>query len=98
MKAIIKTGGKQYTVSKGDKLNIEKIDGKEGSAVSFKPIAVIDGDKIDTKPKANVSGKIVEQFKDDKKIVFKFKRRKNYKVKNGHRQNLTRIEITKIGG
>lgn len=101
MKAIIKTGGKQYTVSVGDKLDIEKIEGKEGASVKFEPIAIIDGDKIEADAakagKTVVTAKILEQHKGEKKIVFKFKRRKNYKVKNGHRQQLTKIEIKKIG-
>lgn len=98
MKAVIKTGGKQYTVSVGDKLDVEKIDAKVGASVKFDAIAIIDGDKIDTKPNKTVSAKVLEQHKGDKKIVFKFKRRKNYKVKNAHRQQLTRVEIKKIGG
>ena len=71
MYAIVKTGGKQYKVAVGDKLNIEKLD-------------------------AEVTAIILEQFKGEKQLVFKFKKRKNYKKLRGHRQQLTRVEIKSI--
>lgn len=102
MKATIKTGGKQYNVSPGDILDIEKLDAKVGDTVSLNAICVIDGDKVEADPskssKTAVKAKVLEQHKGDKQIVFKFKRRKNYKVKRGHRQQLTKIQIVEIGG
>lgn len=101
MKATIKTGGKQYNVGLGDIINIEKIDAKAGDKLSLTTICVIDGDKVEADPakaaKTAVKAEVIEQFKDEKKVVFKFKRRKNYKVKNGHRQNLTKVRIVEIG-
>lgn len=101
MYAIVKTGGKQYRVSAGDALNIEKIDGKVGDKVALTAICVVDGDKVTTDPvaatKVKVEAEIVEQFKDKKVIVFKFKKRKNYQRKVGHRQQLTRVKIVSVG-
>lgn len=101
MKATIKTGGKQYNVCVGDVLAVEKIDAKVGDKINLSAICIIDGDKIEADPakasKTAVKAEVLEQFKDKKVIVFKFKRRKNYKVKNGHRQNLTKLRIIEIG-
>lgn len=101
MNATIKTGGKQYNVKVGQFFDIEKIDAKVGDVVTFDPIFISDGDKIEADPKkaakVKVKAEVLEQHKDKKKIVFKFKRRKNYKVKNGHRQQLTKIKIVAIG-
>ena len=101
MKAVIKTGGKQYLVEKGDKLNIEKIKGEAGDAVNFDNVLLLDenGDvKIGTPivPGASVSATIVEQHKEKKKVIYKFKRRKRYSVKKGHRQPKTFIEIQNV--
>ena len=101
MKATIKTGGKQYNVGLGDVFDIEKIDAKAGDKVALTAICIVDGDKIEADPskaaKTAVKAEVLEQHKGDKQIVFKFKRRKNYKVKRGHRQNLTKIRIVEIG-
>ncbi len=101
MKATIKTGSKQYNVELGSILEVEKLEGSAGDKVKFEPICVIDGAKIDADPnsakKTVVVGEIVEQKKSKKVVVFKFKRRKNYKVKNGHRQQVTKIKIVQIG-
>lgn len=101
MYAIVKTGGKQYRVSAGDALNIEKIDGKVGDKVALTAICVVDGSKVTTDPvvaaKVKVEAEIVEQLKDKKVIVFKFKKRKNYQRKVGHRQQLTRVKIVSVG-
>lgn len=102
MHAVIKTGGKQYIVSPGDVIDIEKIQGDAGETVSFDEVmlvSVADGDVRVGNPvveNASVSGKIVDQTKGDKIVVFKFKRRKGYRKKSGHRQKLTRVEITGI--
>ena len=88
MYAIVKTGGKQYKVAPGDKINIEKLN-------------VEPGDKVESDPekaaKTKVVATVLEQFKGDKALVFKFKKRKNYKKLRGHRQNLTRVKIESVG-
>ena len=101
MKAVIKTGGKQYLVEKGDKINIEKIKGESGDDVTFENILLLDddGDVTIGTPivmGAIVGASIIEQYKDKKKIIYKFKRRKRYSVKKGHRQQRTLIEIKDI--
>ena len=100
MYAIVKTGGKQYKVSTGDCLNVEKLEGEAGDKVALTAIAVVDGSKVVADPaeaaKTKVEATIVEQFKGEKQLVFKFKKRKNYKKLRGHRQQLTRIQITSI--
>ena len=87
MYAIVKTGGKQYKVAVGDKLNIEKLDAEVGATVEADPA------KAAAK---KVTAEVVEQFKGPKQLVFKFKQRKNYKKLRGHRQQLTRVEIKSI--
>jgi large subunit ribosomal protein L21 len=99
--AVIKTGGKQYRVSVGDKLDVEKLDVAEGDAVTFgEVLAAGEGEGIvfgaPFLSGATVAGKVVSQFKGDKVIAYKFKRRKGYSRKKGHRQNLTKVEITAI--
>ena len=100
MYAIIKTGGKQYKVAKGDTLKIEKLDLEANAKFELDPICVVDGDKLitDAKEIANfkVNAVILEQFKDKKQLVFKHKKRKNYKTLRGHRQNLSLIQIESI--
>ena len=101
MYAIIATGGKQYRVSEGDKIYIEKIDAEVGSTVSFDVLLVEDnGDvKVGTPvvEGVKVEGKVVAQTRGEKIIVFKYKAKKNYRRKQGHRQPYTKVEITKIG-
>ncbi len=101
MYAIVKTGGKQYKVCPGDKLNIEKLPAQVGDKVKLDAICVVDGDTTELDPQAAaktaVKAVVLEQFKDKKKVVFKFKKRKNYKRLRGHRQELTRIQITAVG-
>jgi len=101
MLAIIKTGGKQYLVSPGDKIKIEKIEGKEGKEVFFKEILLLEKNKkveIGTPlvKEAKVTAKILAQGKGKKVIVFKYKPKTRYQKKAGHRQPFTEIEITKI--
>lgn len=101
MFAVIKTGGKQYKVSAGDILKIEKIVGDAGSKVDFANVFMLGSDK-DTKvgtpsiDKAVVKATVIEQGRGDKIIVFKKKRRQGYDRKNGHRQDLTVIHIDEI--
>ena len=101
MYAIIATGGKQYRVSEGDVLYIEKIDAEVGSTVSFDVLLVEDnGDvKVGTPvvEGVKVEGKVEAQTRGEKIIVFKYKAKKNYRRKQGHRQPYTKVEITKIG-
>ena len=101
MYAIVKTGGKQYKVAPGDKLNVEKLDAEVGSEVELTAICIVDGDKVEADPakaaQTKVTAKVVEQFRGEKQLVFKFKKRKNYKKMRGHRQYLTRIQVESIG-
>lgn len=101
MFAVIKTGGKQYRVQVGDILNVEKLDLGEGKKVTFDDVLLIEDDKnvlIGTPvvAKAQVVGEVVENLKDKKVLVFKKKRRKQYRKMTGHRQMLTRVKIEKI--
>lgn len=102
MQAIIKTGGKQYIVEPGKKIKIEKIDKKAGDEVVFNDVLLLEKNKkldIGTPlvAGAKVTGKVIEQGKHKKIIVFKFKAKKRYKKKQGHRQPYTEVEITNIG-
>lgn len=90
MFAIIRTGGKQYKVAKDDKIKIEKLDAKEGASVDC-DVLYAEGGK-----KAKVTAKILEHVRAPKVIIFKKKRRQNYRRKRGHRQELTVIQITDI--
>lgn len=102
MKAVIKTGGKQYLVSEGDVLEIEKIADKSGKVVFDEVLLVTNEDGKELKignpliKGAKVEAEVMEQGKAAKVIAFKMKRRKNYRRKVGHRQQFTRIKITKI--
>ncbi len=100
MYAIVSTGGKQYKVTTDEVLAVEKIDGNPGDKIELPVLFLNDGKKIVADPakvaKAKVTAEIVEQFKGEKQLVFKFHKRKRYKKMQGHRQNLTKIKITKI--
>ncbi len=98
--AVIRTGGKQYRVTEGDTLRIEKLPGDVGSSITFGEVLLIGGDSAKIgKPLvsgASVTGTIVAQDRAKKIIVFKMRRRKNYRRKNGHRQWYTEVKITGI--
>ena len=100
MYAIDKTGGKQYTVKPGDIFDVEKLAGEAGDTVDLPVIFLNDGKQIVTDAaelaKAKVTAQILEQFKGEKQLVFKFKKRKRYRRLKGHRQQLTKIKITKV--
>ena len=101
MNAIVKILGKQFKVAKDTKLFVNRLDAKEGSKVSFDDVLLIDnGSKVivgnPVVKDASVEAKVLKHLKDDKVIVFKKKRRKGYRVKNGHRQALTEIIIEKV--
>jgi len=101
MFAVIKTGGKQYLVRPGDKIKIEKIEGKEGEEVVFDKILLLEkeGDLKIGQPDisgAKVKAKIIQQGKGEKIIVFKYRPKKRYKKKKGHRQPFTLVEISSM--
>ena len=99
MYAIIATGGKQYKVSEGDVIKVEKLDAEAGSTVSFdQVIAVSDGTlKVgEDVAKATVSATVMEQGRGKKVIVYKYKRKTGYHKKNGHRQAYTQVKIDNI--
>ena len=101
MYAIIMTGGKQYKVQEGDVVFLEKLAAEEGSAVTFdKVLAVSKDGKVSfgapVLDAATVSGKVLGHGKGEKIIVFKYKAKKNYRNKQGHRQPYTKVQIEKI--
>ncbi len=100
MYAVIKTGGKQYRVSEGQILRVEKLDGNAGDAVTFQEVLLVAGESTKigrpTVPGAQVSAQIVAQDRAKKVVIFKFRRRKNYRRKTGHRQPFTELKITGI--
>ncbi len=101
MHAIIETGGKQYKVAEGDVVYIEKLGVEEGESVTFdKVLAVLDGENnkfgAPTVEGASVTAKVAKNGKGKKIVVFKYKPKKNYRRKQGHRQPYTKVEITKI--
>jgi len=98
MFAIVRTGGKQYRVAAGDKIVVEKLDGEAGSTVTLGDV-LLAGEGSELKPTdgLTVSAEIIAQAKGEKVIVFKKRRRHNYRRKNGHRQNHTILKITAIG-
>ncbi len=100
MYAVIETGGKQYRVQPGDLIQVEKLTGGAGEQVNFDRVLLIGGESVQvggpSVAGATVTGTIVEQTKGSKIIVFKFKRRKMYRRKQGHRQKLTAVRIDEI--
>jgi large subunit ribosomal protein L21 len=98
--AIIATGGKQYKVQEGDVILVEKLDVPNDSAVSFDVLLVGGEDGIRAGspllPDAKVEGKVLSQVKGDKIIIFKYKSKKNYRRKSGHRQPYTKVKIISI--
>ena len=101
MKAVIVTGGKQYTVSEGDVLYIEKLEAEAEATVKFDQVlAVLDGENskigAPTVEGATVEAKVIKNGKGKKLVIFRYKAKKNEKKKMGHRQPYTKVEITKI--
>lgn len=97
MFAIIETGGKQYSVKSGDKINVEKLEGAEGDNIVIDRVLAAGGEiGAPVLEKAKVGATIIAQGRDDKIIVFKKKRRHNYRRKAGHRQYITTLEIGDI--
>lgn len=103
MFAIIRTGGKQYRVVANDLIRIEKLPGEAGSTIAFDDILVVGNGETSTLGSptvsgASVTGEVVAQTRNDTVIVFKKRRRKNYRRRNGHRQPVTLVRITEIAG
>jgi len=101
MYAVIKTGGKQYKVAKDDVITVEKLAGEPGASISLDAVLMLDDGEKQTLGKPLVEGAVVaaevlEQKRDKKILVFKKKRRKNYRRKNGHRQDITVLKVTDI--
>ena len=97
MFAIVRTGGKQYRVAAGDKIAVEKIDGEAGDTVSLGDILLAgDGGEVKSADGLVVSAEIIAQTRGEKVIVFKKRRRHNYRRRNGHRQLLSTVRITEI--
>lgn len=101
MYAVIRTGGKQYRVSQGDVVEIERLTGEPGETLAFDEVLLLgdDGSTQLGRPivaGAVVKGEIVDQFRGRKIIVFKMRRRKTYRKKQGHRQEMTRVRITAV--
>ena len=98
--AIVKTGGKQYRVEEGTTLLVERLSGEEGSSIELEPLLFADGDKTVFGPsdlgKVKVEAKVVGHERGPKLRVFKFKPKRGYRRRTGHRQDLTRIEVTDI--
>jgi len=101
MLATIETGGKQYNVKEGDKINIERLEGEEGGKIVFDKVLLFDDEKevkvgtpyLET---VKVEGEITSQFRGEKINIIKYKAKKRYRKKQGHRQNLTEVKIVKI--
>jgi len=102
MYAVIKTGGKQYRVTEGQSLRVEKLPGEPGQKVKFNEVLLVGGDKLKigqpTVAGASVEAEILGQGRGPKIVIFKFRRRKNYRRKQGHRQPYTQLKITGITG
>jgi len=98
MFAVVRTGGKQYRVAAGDKIVVEKLDGEAGSTVTLGDVLLAgEGSELQPTEGLTVSAEIVAQAKGEKVIIFKKRRRHNYRRKNGHRQQHTILKITAIG-
>jgi large subunit ribosomal protein L21 len=101
MFAVIKSGGKQYKVAKNDVIRVEKLDAEAGASIDLSEVLMVGDDKSQTVgvplvDGASVSATVLEQMRDRKIIIFKKKRRQNYRRKNGHRQHLTVLRIDDI--
>lgn len=101
MYAVVKTGGKQYKVAVGEKLNVEQIPAELDSQIELEVLMIADGDNVKVGAPlvegAKVVAKVVAHGRGEKVRIFKMRRRKHYQKRQGHRQNYTRIEIVSIG-
>ena len=99
MYAVIRSGGKQYRVEPGQVVKVERLEGKPGGKVTFSDVLAISGDNFlvgEAAEKTKVTGTIVEQGRNKKIRVFKFKKTNQYKILRGHRQNYTAVRVDKI--
>lgn len=101
MEAVIATGGKQYRVTPGQVIKVERLDNPAGSSVEFKQVLLVNNEgEVTVEPKAlasaRVTGEVIAEKKSAKVLVVKFKRRKNYRRHRGHRQTMSTVRITKI--
>jgi len=100
MYAIVKTGGKQYKVAVDDVVVVEKIDGAPGDRITLQPLLLVDGDDVTTAAAAlesvTVSATVLEHTKGPKIRIHKFKNKTGYHKRQGHRQPLTRVQVTEI--
>ncbi len=98
MFAVVRTGGKQYRVAAGDKIAVEKLSGEAGETITLSDVLLAgDGGEVKDAKGVVVSAEIIAQAKSEKVIVFKKRRRHNYRRKNGHRQQLTLLRIVAVG-
>ncbi|MDG6080316.1 50S ribosomal protein L21 [Erythrobacter litoralis] len=98
MFAVVRTGGKQYRVAAGDKIAVEKLAGEAGDTITLGDVLLVgNGDSLEDAAKVTVSAEIIAQAKSEKVVVFKKRRRHNYRRKNGHRQQMTLLRITAVG-
>ena len=98
MFAVVRTGGKQYRVAAGDKIAVEKLAGEAGETITLGDVLLAgEGDSLSDAGKVTVSAEIIAQAKSEKVLVFKKRRRHNYRRKNGHRQQMTLLRITAVG-
>ena len=98
MFAVVRTGGKQYRVAAGDKIVVEKIDGEAGSSITLGDVLLAgEGSELQSTDGLTVAAEIIAQAKGEKVIIFKKRRRHNYRRRNGHRQNHTILRIVSIG-
>ena len=100
MYAVIESGGKQYKVEEGTSLLVDRLDAKDGDKVSLRPVLFRDGDVIVGKDlaKVKVEAKVVENLRGKKIKVFKYKAKKGYRKRAGHRSELTKLEVTSLKG
>ncbi|MFN5819151.1 MAG: 50S ribosomal protein L21 [Novosphingobium sp.] len=98
MFAVVRTGGKQYRVAAGDKIAVEKLAGEAGETITLADVLLAgDGGEVKDAKGVVVSAEIIAQAKSEKVIVFKMRRRHNYRRKNGHRQQMTLLRIVAVG-
>jgi large subunit ribosomal protein L21 len=102
MYAIVKTGGKQYRVAQGDVIEVEKLDGEPGDPVTLAAVLLVDGERVVSDPAqlagVSVAAELVEHTKGPKIRIHKFKNKTGYHKRMGHRQRLTKVKVTAIGG
>jgi large subunit ribosomal protein L21 len=100
MYAIVKTGGKQYKVAEGDVIEVEKLEGEPGAAVTLPAVLLVDGEDVTTAADAlaavSVTAEVVSQGKGEKIVIHKFKNKTGYHKRQGHRQPLTKVKVTGI--